>query len=77
MYSYILVCTFTYLDVQNKNGMYTYILVCTHPVTGFRGKHRDTAMLEEAPMSLGLLSSQNMAMRMEILLPAQRTTSFT
>ena len=27
--------------------MYWYILVYTHHVTGFRGKHRDAAVLEE------------------------------
>ena len=47
MYTYILVCTCTNLDVQTINGMYWYILVCTDHVTGFRGKHRDAAMLEE------------------------------
>ena len=56
MYTYILVCTYTYLDVQTKNGMYWYILVCTDHVTGFRGKHRDALCWR----SLGLLSSQNM-----------------
>ena len=40
MYKYILVCTYTCLDVQTKNSMYWYILVCTDHVTGFRGKHR-------------------------------------
>ena len=33
---YILVCTYTCLDVQTKNSMYWYILVCTDHVTGFR-----------------------------------------
>ena len=47
MYKYILVCTYTCLDVQTKNGMYWYVLVCTDHVTGFQGKHRDAAMLEE------------------------------
>ena len=39
MYKYILVCTYTCLDVQTKNSMYWYVLVCTDHVTGFRGKH--------------------------------------
>ena len=47
MYTYMLVRTCTNLDVHTINGMYWYILVCTDHVTGFRGKHRDAAMLEE------------------------------
>ena len=47
MYMYIRVCACTCLDVQTKNSMYWYILVCTDHVTGFRGRHRDAAMLEE------------------------------
>ena len=47
MYMYILVCTYTCLDVQTKISMYWYILVCTDHITGFRGRHRDAAMLEE------------------------------
>ena len=43
MYKYILVCTYTCLDVQTKNSMYWYVLVCTDHVTGFRRKHRDAA----------------------------------
>ena len=49
MYKYILVCTYTCLDVQTKNSMYWYVLVCTDHVTGFRGKHRDAAMLDSQP----------------------------
>ena len=59
MYTYILVCTYTYLDVQTKNGMYWYILVCTDHVTGFGGRHCKFVM-QLCWRSLGLLSSQNM-----------------